>query len=120
MTVSNPEVRRWLEQERDWGLRARAMLARRRPQNAREVHGLDRFALRMGLVELTGSVAAWANGLHSGLLKWEEPEAAARFAVGPPFAATEPGQADYDRLTDYLQERIELLRRLLAGEPIES
>jgi hypothetical protein len=92
------------------------MVARQRLRLSESVHGLDRFALRMALVELTGSVAAWANGLGQGLLKWDQESAAADFAAGPPFASTDLTPADYDQLEDYLESRIDLLRELLARD----
>lgn len=111
-----PEFRAWLEQERGWGSEAIQEISRRRRAAAGERHGLERFTVRMGLVELTGSIAAWAGGLHAGLIKAGAGEAAASFAFSPPFAS-EVEDADFDRLRDYVAIRVELLAGLLAGKP---
>jgi hypothetical protein len=72
----------------------------------------------MALVELTGSVAAWAKGLVEGLTRWGFDEAAASFSSGPPFPATDVSAADYDRLAEYLEAGTGVLRELLdADEP---
>jgi hypothetical protein len=71
----------------------------------------------MALVELTGSVAAWANGLNGGLLKWNQGSAAAPFAVSPPFAATDLSATDYTDLEDFVRTRVDLLGELLASTP---
>jgi hypothetical protein len=70
----------------------------------------------MALVNLTGSVASWAHGLHEGLSKAGQDEAAAAFAESPPFAAAEPTPRDCDRLSDYVETRMEVLRDLLTGD----
>jgi hypothetical protein len=113
--VETAELRAWLQDERSWGVRAGAILARQRRRLAAESSGLDRFAVRMALVELTGSVSAWADGLHRGLLKWGQSAAAEPFALRPPFASAEPTAEDYERIGDYLAERVELLGALLAA-----
>jgi len=87
-------------------------ISRRRRQAEGGRHGLDRFRGRMGLVELTGSIAAWTNGLRAGLLKEDRHDAAEGFASNPPFA-TEAAGADYDRLRDYVLRRVDLLGELL-------
>jgi hypothetical protein len=70
----------------------------------------------MALVEITGSVAKWAHGLHEGLGRAGDPDSAAAFAGAPPFAASDPTKGDCERLGDYVQARIELLRKVLAEE----
>jgi hypothetical protein len=89
---------------------------RQRPLPRSDTHGLGRFALRMALVNLTGSVASWANGLHDGLSKAGLADAAAAFEPSPPFAAAEPTSADCERLGDYVEERMEVLQELLARD----
>jgi hypothetical protein len=81
-----------------------------------DTHGLERFKTRMALVNLTGSVASWANGLHDGLSKAAYVEVAAVFAASPPFAATDPATGDYDQLGDFLEERMKVLEELLASD----
>ena len=100
-----PQFRAWLEQEHEWGRQALHAIKRQRRLLDREAHGLDRFRLRMALVNLTGSVARWANGLGSGLTKLDRAEAAALFAISPPFAAADPSTDDCDRLTEYVESR---------------
>jgi len=109
-----PEFRAWIEQERAWGRRAIEEISRRRRLAEAGRHGLERFTGRMGLVELTGSIATWTNGLRAGLLKEGGEVAAEGFASNPPFA-TEAAGADYDRLCDYVARRVELLGELLDG-----
>lgn len=111
-----PQFRTWLEHEQAWGRHALHAIATRRGQLLSDRYGLERFTLRMALVDLTGSVARWAKGLHDGLAKVGRTEAAAAFAGGPPFAATEPATEDCDRLSDYVSERIGLLGDLLAAD----
>lgn len=107
----------WIEQERRWGGLATQAIARQRREVSRQRSGLERFATRMSLVDLTGSVARWADGLRGGLERAGHLDAAARFAASPPFAAADPTGADCDRLTEYVQARVEILDRLLRGEP---
>jgi hypothetical protein len=109
-----PELRAWLERERVWGARALRAIARRGGQFHADGHGLERFSARMALIELTGSVAKWAHGLHDGLDRSGHPEAAAPFAVAPPFVATDPTSGDCERLGEYVEARLEVLRDLLA------
>lgn len=113
-----PELRAWLEQERSWGAHAREAVSRLSSSASPHPQGLERFGARMALVDLTGSVAAWANGLHGGLNRWGFDEAAAAFETGPPFPATDLGAADYDHLAEYLEIRMGVLRELSeADEP---
>ena len=70
----------------------------------------------MALVELTGTVATWANGIHDGLGKAGIAQAAAVFAPGPPFASSEPTAADYERLTDFVEACMEVLEQVLASD----
>jgi len=81
-----------------------------------ETHGLERFKLRMALVELTGSVARWANGLYDGLNKVGRGESAALFAAAPPFAGADPTTEDCDQLRQYVQARMRALDELLAED----
>jgi hypothetical protein len=86
---------------------------RRLPDDA---HGLERFKTRMALVNLTGSAASWAKGLHNGLSRTGNTEAAAMFARSPPFAATDPTTGDYDQLGDFVEARMKVLEELLASD----
>ena len=70
----------------------------------------------MALVNLTGSVASWADGLQEGLARTGSTDAAAVFALGPPFAATEPTTGDCDRLAQYVEARMTVLQDLLASD----
>ena len=108
-----PRFTAWIEQERAWGSLAVEAIARLRRKLAVEQHGLDRFAARMSLVELTGSVASWASGLGAALGRAGHTEEAAQFDVSPPFAA-DASSADCDRLRDYVQARVDLLAQLLS------
>jgi hypothetical protein len=92
----------------------RAIMRQRQPPS--DTHGLERFKTRMALVDLTGTVASWANGLHDALTKTGNTEAAAVFALGPPFAATDPAARDYDQLVDFVEARMRLLQELLASD----
>lgn len=81
-----------------------------------DTHGLERFKTRMALVEATGSVASWAKGLHEGLSRAGNTEAAAVFAPSPPFAAADPTSGDYDQLGAFVETRMKVLEELLASE----
>lgn len=81
-----------------------------------ETHGLERFTVRMALVDLTGSVAKWGNGLCEGLGKVGRAETAALFAVAPPFPATDPTTDDSDRLGEFVEARVKALADLLARD----
>lgn len=111
-----PQFRAWLEHEHDWGRHAVHAITRQRRLLLAETHGLERFTLRMALVNLTGSVARWANGLDDGLEKVGHPETAALFATSPPFAAGDPTTDDCDRLANYVEARMKALRDLLAED----
>jgi hypothetical protein len=115
ISVTGPEFRSWLERERATGRRALNAIAPQRRQLLAETHGLERFALRMALVDLTGSVATWGNAVHERLEEAGHVEAAALFATGPPFAATDPSSDDCDRLSEYVEARLQVLGDLLAG-----
>ena len=119
MNPFTPAFRAWLEQERSWGLRAIREISHQREAADAGLHGLGRFTLRMRLVELTGSVAAWADGLQAGLIKVGAEDGATAFAISPPFAE-EASEGDYERLGDYLAIRVELLAELLAEGPPPS
>ncbi len=116
MLPLTPQFRAWLEHEHAWGRQAVYAIARQRPLLLAETHGLERFTLRMTLVNLTGSVARWANGLSDGLNKVGHTETAAQFAVSPPFAATDPTTNDCDALTEYVEARMKALHDLLAED----
>jgi hypothetical protein len=103
MPTLTPELRDWLEQERTWGAHARHAISQLSRSAPPHPHGLERFRVRMALVDLTGSVAAWAKGLLDGLTRWGFDEAAAAFQTGPPFPATDLSAADYDRLKSNCQ-----------------
>jgi hypothetical protein len=99
-----------------WGSQAVHAIARQRRRFPGDARGLERFALRMALVELAGSVATWASGLHDGLSKAGHAEAAAVFALAPPFAATDPTTGDCDQLAEYVEVRMDVLRELLSTD----
>ncbi len=112
--MSDAQLREWIERERARGALASAAIVReRRVQQG--ATGLERFATRMAMVELTGSIARWAGAVRDGLAKAGCTEAAALFALTPPFAEPEPTQEDYDRLDDYVQARVAMLTELLAA-----
>jgi hypothetical protein len=111
-----PQFRAWLEHERDWGRHAVHAITRQRRLLLAETHGLERFTLRMALVNLTGSVAKWANGLRDGLNKVGHAETDALFAVSPPFADADPTTDDCDQLARYVEARMEALHDLLAED----
>jgi hypothetical protein len=111
-----PQFRAWLEHERDWGTSAVNAITRQRRLLLAETHGLDRFTVRMALVNLTGSVARWAHGLNDGLSKVGHPETAGLFAIEPPFAAADPSTDDCDQLAEYVEARMNALRDLLAED----
>ena len=111
-----PQFRAWLEQERVWGRHADHAITRQRRLLLAETHGLERFRLRMALVDLTGSVARWANGLREGLNKMGHADTAALFAISPPFAAADPTTDDCDQLARYVEARMEALDDLLAED----
>jgi hypothetical protein len=111
-----PELRAWVEHEHAWGAAALRALARQRRLLLTESHGLERFAIRMALVDLTGSVAKWANGLQAGLERAGHAHSAALFASAPPFAASDPSAADYEHLGGYLEARMQALADLLAED----
>ena len=111
-----PQFRAWLEHEHAWGRQAVHAITRQRRLLLAESHGLERFTLRMALVNLTGSVARWANGLGDGLNKVGHAETAAVFAISPPFAATDPTIDDCDRLAEYVEARMKSLHDLLAED----
>jgi hypothetical protein len=113
------EFLEWIGRERSWGRQAIHAIARQRPLVLTESSGLDRFSVRMALVELTGSVARWGNGLYEGLAKVGRDDAAAQFGTGPPFPATDPGSLDFDRLSEYVEIRVKALGELLAREAPE-
>jgi hypothetical protein len=112
-----PEFRAWAERERGWGRQALRAIARQRGSLLSETHGLERFTIRMALVDLTGSVAKWGDGLCAGLEKVGLTDGAALFAIGPPFAATDPTIDDCDQLGDYVEARVQWLEDFLGGEP---
>ncbi len=91
-------------------------IARQRRLLLAESHGLERFTLRMALVNLTGSVARWASGLRDGLEKVGHAETAALFALSPPFAAADPTTEDCERLAEYVEARMKALNDLLAED----
>jgi hypothetical protein len=70
----------------------------------------------MALVNLTGSVARWGNGLHDGFSKVGHAETAAVFALSPPFATTDPTTDDCDHLGEYVEARVKVLHDLLARD----
>lgn len=111
-----PQFRAWLEREDAWGRQAVHAIKRQRQLLLVETHGLERFTLRMALVNLTGSVARWANGLGEGLNKVGHAETGALFAISPPFAATDPTTDDCDQLAEYVEVRMKALHDLLAEE----
>jgi hypothetical protein len=105
----------WLEHQRRRGSVALAKIADQRRLLLGEAHGLERFAIRMALVNLTGLVAGWARGVHEGLSEAGHEQAAAAFALSPPFAESDPTTEDCERLGEYVEERVKLLEDLLAA-----
>jgi hypothetical protein len=111
-----PEFRAWVERECAWGRQAVRAIARQRRLLLAPTRGLDQFAIRMALVDLTGSVARWGNGLSAGFENVGDLETAAVFAISPPFAATDPSTDDCDRLGEHVEARMSVLRDFLAGD----
>lgn len=111
-----PELRAWVEQERARGGEAVRAITRQRRLLLAQTHGLERFTIRMALVNLTGSVARWGNGLRDGLERAGHAETAALFAAGPPFPAGDPSAEDCDRLGEYVEARMKAIQDLLAGD----
>jgi hypothetical protein len=111
-----PQFRAWVERERAWGREAARAIARQRRLLLAETHGLEQFTKRMALVNLTGSVARWGNGLSAGFKNVGHTETAAVFAISPPFAATVPTSDDTDHLGEYVEARIKVLGDFLAGD----
>jgi hypothetical protein len=111
-----PQFRAWLEHEDAWGRHTVHAITRQRRLLLEETHGLERFTLRMALVNLTGSVAKWASGLGDALKKVGQAETAALFAINPPFAAADPSTDDCDKLAEYVEARMGALRDLLAQD----
>jgi hypothetical protein len=72
----------------------------------------------MALVNLTGSVVRWANGLGDGLNRVGLAETAALFAISPPFAAADPTTDDCDQLAKYVEVRMKALHDLLAEDAL--
>jgi hypothetical protein len=70
----------------------------------------------MALVELTGSVASWTNGVHDQLAESGHSDAAAVFALSPPFAAADPAAEDYDRLEQHVAARMQVIEELLRAD----
>jgi hypothetical protein len=70
----------------------------------------------MALVDLTGSVASWANGVHDHLTDTGQVEAAAACAGAPPFAAGNPTSGDYDRLERHVAARMQVLKDFLGSD----
>ena len=87
-----------------------------RRQLLTDTHALGQFTKRMALVDLTGSVASWARGVHDVLSKADHAEAAAVFALSPPFAASNPTSGDYDRLEQHVEARMQVLEDLLRAD----
>jgi hypothetical protein len=107
--------RDWLQRERARGNDALRQIAAQRPQLLTDTHGLGRFAIRMAIVDVTGSVAGWAAAVHAGLLAAGEVNAAAAFSDGPPFAGAAPTPEDCDRLSEYVLVRVSVLEELLRA-----
>ncbi len=104
-----------MEHERAWGGEAVRAITRQRRLLLTQTHGLERFTIRMALVDLTGSVARWGNGLRDGLEKAGYTETAALLGAGPPFPATDPTAEDCDRLGEYVKARMKAIQDLLAA-----
>lgn len=99
-----------------WGAQAVHAITTQRRLLPGETHGLGRFTRRMAVVNLTGSVAGWAKGLNDGLSQAGHTEAAAPFALSPPFAAADPTTGDCDRLGEYVEVRMKLLQDVLDAD----
>ncbi len=110
-----PEFRAWLEQETLRGRRLIHAINRQQRLLPTDSRGLGRFAIRMALVDLTGAAARWSRVLQHALLDACLPEAADAFASPPPFAQTDTGPEDCERLLDWVQARTTVLDGLLAG-----
>ena len=111
-----PQFRLWLENEHARGGQAVRAITRQRRLLLAETHGLERFRLRLALVDLTGSVAKWGNGVNDGLNKVGRAETGALFAIPPPFAASDPTAEDCDNLAEYVEVRMKALHDLLADD----
>ncbi len=111
-----PQFRAWLEHEHAWGKQAVHAITQQHRLLLAKTHGLEQFKLRMALVNLTGSVARWGNGLHDGLNKVGDAGTAALFAISPPFAAADPTTDDCDQLAEYVEARMKAVDDLLAAD----
>ena len=102
----------WLARERHWGQRALDTLAGLRSRTRRGEHGIDRFALRMSAVRLTGSVAGWSHNLCAGLAReglytGPDPE--------PPFLPSDGSAGELEPLERFIDAKIELIRSVLSA-----
>ncbi len=81
---------------------------------------MDRFALRMSLVDLTGAVARWAHVLSAGLEKVGRGDSAVVLAAGPPFSSGEVETEDFERLREFIEHGADLIEMVLADDARDS
>jgi hypothetical protein len=113
-TPLTPEFRTWLDHERAWARYALRAITDRRELSAAEVHPMERFGLRMSVVNLTGAVAHWAHGLCAGLEKVGHVDGLEVLAAGPPFSSADITQEDFDRLEAFVESGVSLIEVVLA------
>ena len=108
----SPEYLDWLARERQWGRRALEMLAELRASAPRGEHGIDRFALRMSAVRLTGSVAGWSHNLCAGLAR-------EGFEAGgdpePPFLPSDGSAGALEPLERFINAKLGLIESALGN-----
>jgi hypothetical protein len=112
------ELRAWLEHERERGEEYRSQTRRQRERLAGEVSFLTEKPFgptpESMLRRITQHAGEWSAKVKKRLNAEGVEQAAQRFTGGPPVAHPEPTQGDFDRLADYVQQRVDALKTILG------
>jgi hypothetical protein len=114
-----PELRAWLDHERERGDEFIGSINKQKRRLAGESSFLDSFSMfgtpdpDAMLRRLTGRAATWSVKVQRRLAA-ELPSRVDAFDGKPPRANPDPTQGDFDRLADYVERRLDVLKAILG------
>lgn len=110
-----PETRKWLARQHERGKDETYKINLVRAELLTAIGGLGLVSSSMKLDALTNSANSWAKGLHSSLTKAGVTDAAASVSGSAPSVSGAPTSGDCDRLRDYLEVRMRVIRDVLGS-----
>jgi hypothetical protein len=112
--VLSPESRRRLEREHERGKDELHKIAVGRVEVLAAIGPMGHFTTEMKLKAISDGIQQWAAGLRKGLANAGYTDAAALVAGNASTASGHPTSGDYDRLRQFVEDRMTVIQELLS------